>query len=95
MNVWRIWQEDSCDIHLRKHRMSLIIARNHTFSGVWIITGVSAMHRPDGLNEIVTLRMNLQLKFYSRDFLVPGRVRIQLFNPDGKPCNPEIPNSKP
>lgn len=37
----------------------------------------------------------LQLKFYSRDFLIPGRVRVQLFQPDGKPCNPDIPNSEP
>lgn len=36
----------------------------------------------------------LQLKYYSRDFLIPGRVRIQLFRPDGKPINAAIPNRK-
>lgn len=36
----------------------------------------------------------LQAKYYSRDFLVPGRVRVQLFRPDGKPLNSAIPDSK-
>lgn len=36
----------------------------------------------------------LQWKYYSRDFLVPGRVRVQLFKPDGTPINSTIPNSK-
>lgn len=36
----------------------------------------------------------LQDKSYPRDWLVRGRVRVQLFNDDGKPVNPDIPNSK-
>lgn len=48
----------------------------------------------DSCNIGLGLRAEYELKFYSRDFLVPGRVRIQLFNPDGKPCNSEIPNRR-
>ena len=36
----------------------------------------------------------LQNKAYSRDFLVRGRVRVQLKNEDGTLINPEFPNRK-
>lgn len=48
----------------------------------------------DSCNIGLGLKAEYELKFYSRDFLVPGRVRVQLFKPDGKPCNPEIPNRR-
>lgn len=35
----------------------------------------------------------LQAKTYCRDFLQYGRARIRLFDDDGKPANPSIPNS--
>lgn len=33
-------------------------------------------------------------KFYSRDWLVQGRVRVELKDASGKPLNPEIPTRK-
>ena len=30
----------------------------------------------------------------SREFAVRGRVRVQIKNDDGTPCNPEFPSSK-
>lgn len=33
-----------------------------------------------------------QMKSYSRDWMVPGRVRVKLRNDDGSPVNPEIPS---
>jgi SRP19 protein len=36
----------------------------------------------------------LQRKSYPREWWVLGRVRVQLKNDDGSPCNPEIPNSE-
>ncbi|GAQ82691.1 signal recognition particle 19 kDa protein [Klebsormidium nitens] len=33
-------------------------------------------------------------KSYSRDFLQPGRVRVQIKREDGSPVNPAIPNRK-
>ena len=36
----------------------------------------------------------VQDKSYSRDWLVRGRIRIELKNAEGKPLNPEIPTSK-
>jgi signal recognition particle subunit SRP19 len=48
----------------------------------------------DSCNKGLGLKAEPELKFYSRDFLIPGRVRVQLFQPDGKPCNPDIPNRR-
>lgn len=32
------------------------------------------------------------MKSYSRDWMVPGRVRVKLRNDDGSPVNPDIPS---
>ena len=36
----------------------------------------------------------MQAKSYPRDWMVPGRVRVKLLNDDGKPVNPDVPNSE-
>lgn len=35
------------------------------------------------------------MKSYSRDWLVPGRVRVKLQNDDGSAANPDIPTREP
>lgn len=40
------------------------------------------------------LKADFEYKHYSRQWWVPGRVRVQLKNDDGSPCNPQIPDRK-
>lgn len=40
-----------------------------------------------------SMSVALQRKFYCKDFLSPGRARVRLFDDNGKPANPAIPNS--
>ena len=40
-----------------------------------------------------SMSVALQRKFYCKDFLSPGRARVRLFDDDGKPANPAIPDS--
>ncbi|KAK9830565.1 hypothetical protein WJX72_012525 [[Myrmecia] bisecta] len=40
------------------------------------------------------LQAELENKAYSRDYMLRGRVRVELTNPDGSPVNPHIPSRK-
>ncbi|CAL5221226.1 g3378 [Coccomyxa viridis] len=54
----------------------------------------TAMEVVDCCNMGLKLRAELEAKTYCRDFLQYGRARIRLFDDDGKPANPSIPNRK-
>ncbi|KAI3438084.1 hypothetical protein D9Q98_000526 [Chlorella vulgaris] len=40
------------------------------------------------------LEAEAEMKSYSRDWLVPGRVRVKLQNDDGSAANPDIPTRR-
>lgn len=40
------------------------------------------------------LTFRFEQKVYSREYMQRFRLRVQLFNKDGTPCNPEIPSRK-
>lgn len=48
----------------------------------------------DCCNIGLKLKAEYERKSYPRQWWVLGRVRVQLKNDDGTPCNPEIPNRK-
>lgn len=46
----------------------------------------------DACNKGLKLQAQIEDKSYSRDWLVRGRIRVQLKDSNGKPVNPEIPS---
>lgn len=48
----------------------------------------------DCCTGVLKLRAEYEFKHYPRQWWVPGRVRVHLFNADGTPCNPQIPDRK-
>lgn len=45
----------------------------------------------DGCTKGLKLPAQVEDKSYSRDWLIRGRIRVQLKTDDGKPLNPDIP----
>ncbi|KAL4441202.1 hypothetical protein ABPG77_011439 [Micractinium sp. CCAP 211/92] len=54
----------------------------------------NALEILDCVTKGLKLEGEAEMKSYSRDWMVPGRVRVKLRNDDGSPVNPEIPSRR-
>lgn len=54
----------------------------------------NALEILDCVTKGLKLEAEAEMKSYSRDWMVPGRVRVKLRNDDGSPVNPDIPSRR-
>eukprot|EP01024_Parvocaulis_polyphysoides_P047355 TRINITY_DN4488_c1_g5_i1.p3 TRINITY_DN4488_c1_g5~~TRINITY_DN4488_c1_g5_i1.p3 ORF type:complete len:164 (+),score=30.90 TRINITY_DN4488_c1_g5_i1:624-1115(+) len=55
----------------------------------------TAPHMYDCVTKGLKLNAELQMnKAYCRDWMVKGRIRVELFDDDGRPLSQEVPNKK-